>query len=279
MLLVPLAWSRAFEHDAVDPFIGASGIESVSNALAARLGLTARIAEPEWYLPSRASISLKDDTGSRDGARSQKRTISISLGRGVVLARGRSLTCDASADYARDFAAKVRSLDLSVHAQARLSEVLGGTLTIDQASSWNRQRQAIGDPLLSLRPGVFPDVPDLVVAPRPDQDTLRNSLSFLYEWSREGNPEDPDIEVQRTTHKEKLSLESVMTWVAPGVVSSSTPFRATFEHATEIDVTDAFTLGIRGKLAGGTERRTGAGDDVYLYGFGFELGVTGKLRF
>jgi hypothetical protein len=279
LLLVPLTWSRTLEHDAVDPFIGDSEVESVSNTLAARLALTARISAPDWYLPSQASISLKDDTGSSDGVRSQKRTISLSLHKEAAFARARSFTCDTGAEYARDFAAKVRSLDLSVHAQARLPDVRGGTLTIDQSSSWNRQRQAMGDPLLSLLPGVFPDVPDLVTAPRPGQDTLRNSLSFRYEWSREGNPDQPDIRVQRTTHTERLLLESVVTWVAPGVVSSTVPFRVTFEHATEIDVTDTFTLGVHGKLAAGAERRTGTGDDVYLYGVGFELGVTGKLRF
>jgi hypothetical protein len=279
LLLVPLTWSRSLEHDTVNPFVGDSQIEAVSNALAARLAMTARISEPDWYLPSQASISLKDDTANGDNVRSQKRTISLSLHKEAAFAHARSLTWDAGADYTRDFAAKVRSLSLLMHAQARLSEVLGGTLTIDQSSGWNRDRQSIGDPMLSLIPGMFPDVPDLVIAPQPGQDTFRNSLSFLYEWSREGNPKDPDIEVQRTTHTEKLSLESVVTWVEPGAVSSTTPFRVTFEHLTEIDVTDTFTLGIRGKLAGGVERRTGMGDHVYLYGMGFELGVTGKLRF
>jgi len=278
LLLVPLTWSRTFEHDAVDPFVGDSGIEATSNSLAARLALAARITEPDWYLPSRASISMKDDTGSSDGSRSQVRTISVSLGRDVALARARSLAFDAAADYARDFATKVRSVDLSVRTRARLPDVLGGTVSIDESSSWNRERQHLDDPALYLLPRI-PDDPGIVVAPRPDKDTLRNALSFRYDWSREGNPDNPDLRVQRTTHTEKLSLESVVTWVEPGVVSSSTPFRATFEHATEIDVTDTFTLGIRGKLAGGAERRTGAGDDVYLYGVGFELGVTGKLRF
>ena len=278
LLLVPLTWSRSFEHDAVEPFIGVPGIEAASNSLAARLALAVRIADPDWYLPSRASLSMKDDTGNSDGARSQVRTISASIGRDVVLARARSLAYDAAVDYARDFSSKVRSLDLSVRTQARLPGVLGGTFSIDQSSSWNRERQSLDDPALSLLPRI-PDDPGIVVAPRPDRDTLRNTLGFGYEWSREGNPDNPDIRVQRTTHTEKLSLESVVTWVEPGVVSSSVPFRATFEHATEIDVTDTFTLGIRGKLAAGAEWRTGTGDDVYLYGVGFELGVTGKLRF
>ena len=62
-------------------------------------------------------------------------------------------------------------------------------------------------------------------------------------------------------------------------MSSSVPLRATFEHLTEIDVTESFTLGIWGKAAAGIERRTGTGEDLLLPAIGFEAGVTGKLRF
>jgi hypothetical protein len=98
-------------------------------------------------------------------------------------------------------------------------------------------------------------------------------------WSREGTPEEADIRVRRTTHTERLVLESVAMWVAPGVISSCVPFRATFEHTTEIDVTDPFTLAIWGKAAAGVEKRTGTGGDLLLPAIGFEAGVTGKLRF
>ncbi|MCX7030797.1 MAG: hypothetical protein NTU62_11855 [Spirochaetes bacterium] len=278
LLLVPLTWSRTLQHAAADPFIGDPGVEAASNAVAGRLALTARIVEPEWYLPSRASISLKDDTGRDDGARSQKRAVSLSLGKDATFAEARALTFDADASYTRDFAAKVNSLALSMRTAVQLPGLRGGTLSIDQSTSWTRDRQAIDDPLLSLLPRL-PDDPGIVIAPRPDQDTLRNALTFSYVWSREGTPEGADIRVRRTTHTERLVLESVAMWVAPGIVSSSVPFRATFEHATEIDVTETFTLGISGKIAAGVEKRTGTGDDLLLPAIGFEVGVTGKLRF
>jgi hypothetical protein len=131
-------------------------------------------------------------------------------------------------------------------------------LSIDQSASWTRDLQDTGDPLLSLFPGELDD-PGIVVAPWPDQDNLRNSLTPCYAWSREGTPEGADIRVRRTAHTECLVLESVARWVEPGVVSSSVPLRATFEHSTEIDVTDTFTLGIWGKAAAGVEKRTGTG--------------------
>jgi hypothetical protein len=44
-------------------------------------------------------------------------------------------------------------------------------------------------------------------------------------------------------------------------------------------VSDSFTLGLTGKAAAGVERRTGAGNDLLLPAVGFEVGVTGKVRF
>ncbi len=146
------------------------------------------------------------------------------------------------------------------------------------STSWTCERQALGDPLLSLLPRV-PDDPGIVVVPRPGQDTLRNALTLAYEWSREGSPYGADIRVQRTSHTERLVLESIAMWVGPGVVSSSVPIRLRFEHATEIDVTETFTLGISGKAAAGMEKRTGTGEDLLLPAIGLEVGVTGKMRF
>ncbi|OHD75173.1 MAG: hypothetical protein A2177_06640 [Spirochaetes bacterium RBG_13_68_11] len=278
LLLVPLTWSRTLEHGAADPFMGDPDVKAASNAVAGRLSLAARIATTEWYLPSRASISLKDDTGRDDGARSQKRAITLSLGKNAVLPEGQGLTFDADGSYTRDFAAKVRSLVLSARTSVQLPGLGGGALSIDQSSSWTHERQAIGDPLLSLLPRV-PDDPGIVVAPRPDQDTLRNALTLAYAWSREGTPYGADIRVQRTSHTERLVFESIAMWVEPGVVSSSVPIRLRFEHATEIDVTDTFTLGISGKAAAGVEKRTGAGEHLLLPAIGFEVGITGKMRF
>jgi hypothetical protein len=72
LLLVPLTWSRTIQHEAADPFVEdlGAGMEALSNAVAARLALEARIAQPEWYLPSRASIAMKDDTGRSDSIQS-----------------------------------------------------------------------------------------------------------------------------------------------------------------------------------------------------------------
>lgn len=278
LLLVPLTWSRTLEHGAADPFVGTDGVEAAANAVAGRLALTAKIAEPAWYLPSRASIALKDDTGRRDATRTQKRAIAVSIGKDAAFSEARTLACDADASYTTDFAAKVRSLSLSVRASARLPELGWGSLSIDQSTSWTRDRQAIDDPRLSLLP-LVPDDPDVAVAHRPDQDTLRNALTLAYAWSRAGAPLGADVEVQRTAHTERLVLESVATWVEPGVVSSSVPIRASFEHATAIDVTPTFTLGLSGTAAAGIERRTGPGGALLLPSIGFQVGVTGKLRF
>ncbi len=208
----------------------------------------------------------------------QKRAISLSLGKDALLPGSRTLTFDADGSYTRDFAAKVRSLVLSARTSVQLPGLGEGALSIDQSTSWTRERQAIGDPLLSLLPRV-PDDPGIVIVPRPGQDTLRNALTLVYAWSREGSAYGADIRVRRTSHTERLVLESIAMWVEPGVVSSSVPIRFRFEHATEVDVTDTFTLGISGKAAAGVEKRTGTGENLLLPSIGFEVGVTGKLRF
>jgi hypothetical protein len=284
LLVVPLAWAwpdgwgRPQEHAAVDPFIGVSGVDAGSNTLTGRVALSARIARPAWYVPGRASISLKSETGRSDATRSQKRTVAATLGGDLTFAGGRSLTGDAEASFAVDYAARTRTLALSQRATVQLAGIGDGTLSFEQSSGWTRERQAIGDPRLSLFPGV-PDDPAIVVAPRPDKDTLRGALTLSYAWRREGSASDADIEVRRTTHTERLSMESTLAWVAPGSVSSSVPIRLRFEHASEIEVSESFTLGISGKAAAGVERRTGAGDDLLLPAIGFEVEITGKIRF
>jgi hypothetical protein len=284
LLLVPLAWAwpegwgRPQEHAAVDPFIGLPGVEAGSNMLTSRVALSARIARPAWYVPGRASISLKSETGRRDAARSQKRTVAATLGGDLTFAGARSLTSDAEGSFTADYAAKTRSLALSQRATVQLAGIGDGTLSLEQSSGWTRERQAIGDPRLSLFPGV-PDDPAIVVAPRPDKDTLRGALTLAYAWRREGSAAGADIEVRQTTHTERLTVESTVAWVAPGTVSSSVPIRFRFEHVSEIEVSESFTLGISGKAAAGLERRTGAGEDLLLPAIGFEVGITGKIRF
>lgn len=278
LLLVPLTWSRTLEHRAADPFVGTDGVAAASNAVAGRLALTAKIAEPAWYLPSRATVALKDDTGRRDATRTQVRTISASIGKDAAFSGARTIACDADASYAADFAAKVRRSSLSLRTSTRLPDLGWGSLSIDQSTSWTRDRQAIDDPRLSLLPGV-PDDPGIVVAHRPDQDTLRTALTVAYAWSRAGSPYGADVEVQRTAHTERFTLESVAMWVEPGVASSSVPIRARFAHETEIDVSPTFTLGLSAAAAAGMERRTGAGDALLLPAIGFQVGITGKLLF
>ncbi len=284
MLLVPLAWAwpdgwgRPREHAAVDPFIGVSGVDAGSNMLTGRVALSARIARPAWYVPGRASISLKSETGRSDAARSQKRIVAATLGGDLTFPEGRSLTGDAEASFAVDYAGKTRTLALSQRATVQLAGIGDGTLSLEQSSGWTRERQSIDDPRLSLFPGV-PDDPAIVVAPRSDKDTLRGALTLAYAWRREGSASSADIEVRRTSHTERLTAESTLAWVAPGTVSSSVPIRLRFEHASEIEVSESFTLGISGKAAAGVERRTGAGDDLLLPAIGFEVGITGKIRF
>ena len=284
LLLVPLAWAwpdgwgRPQEHAAVDPFVGSSLVEAGSNTINGHVALSARIAQPAWYVPGRASIALKSETGRSGAARAQKRTLTATLGGDQTFAGGRSLTGDAEASFAADYAAKTRSLALSQRATVQLAGIGDGTLSLEQSSGWTRERQSIGDPRLSLFPGV-PDDPAIVVVPRPDKDTLRGALTLAYAWRREGNASDADIEVRRTSHTERLTVESTVVWVEPGAVSSSVPIRLRFEHATEIEVSESFTLGISGKAAAGVERRTGAGDDLLLPAIGFEVGITGKIRF
>jgi hypothetical protein len=263
LLLVPFTWNLYLEREAADPFVEdlGDGVESLSNAVAGRLALTARIATPEWYLPSRASIAMEDDTGRRDGLESQSREISLSLGRDTAFAKGRTLAIDADGSLARNFTAGAWSFALGMRTTAELPGLNGGTLSITQSASWTRDRH------------------DFVAAHQADQDTLYNLLRLAYAWSREGSPEQADIQVRRTAHTERFEFESLAKWVQPGVVSSSVPLRATFEHLTEIDVTESFTLGIWGKAAAGIERRTGTGDDLLLPAIGFEAGITGKLRF
>ena len=120
LLLVPLTWNRGVESDAALPFVDDGDVEAATNAVAGRLALTARIAKPEWYQPSRASIALKDDTGRSDSLESQSRGVSLSLGRDASFGNGRTLTVDADGSLARNFTAGAWSFALGMRTTSEL---------------------------------------------------------------------------------------------------------------------------------------------------------------
>ncbi len=292
LLLAPLAWlnpsgwGRAEAHAAADALADEDGIESASNAVAAGASLAAQVAAGPWYLPSRAKAALRDETARQGDLRTQKRVVSLSLGKDATIGAAAGLGAagptaapvrgllgaDTEARVGWDYALKVRSLGLSGRMLLGLSLGPGGDLELDTSLTWTRERQSIGDPVLSLFPGQA-DGP-FAVAVRPDTDTVKGSLGALYTWSREAS-----AQAQAVTNIERLLLETIVTRTTSAASVSSVPVRGLFRHTSEIEVTDSVTLGFSGKAAAGLERRTQGASELLLPSVGFELGVTARFRF
>lgn len=294
--LDPNSWGRSQGHAAADAFSADPSVTAAAASVIASSSLAAQLASGPWYLPSRAVASLRDETGREGAARTQKRTVSFSFGKDARLDAGASaapastagtLSSDTEASFTRDYALKLRSLSLSERWAMRLAGLGGGDLQVDHSISWTRERQSIGDPALSLYPNT-PDGPG-TVAIRPDRDSLRNALTVGYDWHHSGSPSRPaptgivsgrgTATVQAIRNTEKLVLENILAWTTSALPVSSVPIRGSFEHISQIQVSDTFTLGLSGKTAAGVERRSAGGSELVLPAVGFELGVTARFSF
>jgi hypothetical protein len=286
--LDPRGWGRAQGHAAADAFGSDARIQAAAVVVTGATSLSARLLSEPWYLPARARVSLRDETGKEGAARTQKRVVSFSVGKDARLGTGGAaaqgtqgdgptaeagtLTTDIEASFTRDYALKVRSLSISERWGLHLAGVRDGDLRLDHSISWARDRQSVGDPALSL----FPDGSGEpgAVALRPDKDNLTNTLTVGYVWRQRGS-----AAVQAVTNTEQLTLENILAWTTSPLPVSSVPLRASFEHLSQIEVSDSLTLGLSGKAAAGIERRAAGSDTLMLPAVGFELGITARFSF
>jgi hypothetical protein len=270
--------------DAVDIF-QASSADSV-NQLQAALALRLITVSEPWFVPSRAKIFLENET-IRDGTRyTQGQSLGFSIGKQTRFSGTTdTLSLDFSYQQDTEYATRVLANTISADSSLLLSHRIPGKLEVRHSISYERRRQRAGDWRLYL----FPEDPsfDAPVPERPDTDTVTSELEIEYLWESRAKAGGPSSQAPTPliSHSDRLTVENSYTFSSQRE-GGNKPLRITYEHSSAMERRENTELTIDFRALGGWEEAAAgaaaadaaAADAAILPFFGFEFGVSLRLR-
>jgi hypothetical protein len=238
-------------------------------------------------------VSFGGETRREGGNYTQKRNTDLSIGKYLLLEESDSYfdkSLDITLDYNNElnYATKVVSNAFGVTNELRILESTYRGIKVNQSTTYEIERQRIGDPNLYLYPGDASG--ELTVGEKPDKDKISNEIEFVYIWEFDirnsflyslfGGTEDL---IGTVKNEESVKMENIYTFTDREKAGSfsNIPLRCTLQHTSSYNITENVVFGLDFKTIVGIEEKIIPPSVLgnILPSMGLEFGVKLKIIF